>query len=834
MSAFSARSGKGAQRPKTSKTNGTNAQNGVRSQSKTKSTTQSEETADTSFDNMDPETLDDLVNELFDKKKKLTVSQKQQRKKLEAYMMAQLEGCSSASDDDDEDDGDDDNDSNSDDNESGSESDATSADDSFSSDDDDDDDSGADDGSDSDGSFDDDSDEDDSQSTEDLTEYTINSENSSVDQSLEEPTPPKRQKAGEKRRSTQEEESEDDNNNKPTAKKLQMGESATNGRIQQRKSMVEPTTTTKPASCPLTRKSLPAGGSVAKSCPLPPKKQKQSAAAKSGPLPPKGEQSSSSGTGAKSCPLPPKEKKSLSGAVAKSCPLPPKNEKPSSSGASCPLPSKASKQIQPRVCQLSDKPKPSSSQSTQKRGKNEAAAEGATDTNGRQEPHRQNSIEEGKRILSWVLNPIKPDEFFNDFWEKNACQVQRNAPTYFSELISFEMIDQMMLKHHLEFTTNIDITSYKDGRRETLNPEGRAMPPTVWGFYGEGCSIRILNPSTYLPGLRTMCSLMQEFFHCLVGANVYLTPPNSQGFAPHFDDIEAFVLQVEGRKRWRLYMPLQPSDVLARESSGNYTPDQLGEPIFDEVLKPGDVLYFPRGTVHQAITEKKHHSLHITLSVYQQQAYANLLEKLMPMVLQSAIKHSVSLRRGLPLHTWQHLGIAHGATKNSSRSHLIKGIQEMVQQHLTPTENQIDAAVDQLAKRYQHEALPPTILPEEKLRTVFGSRSATDAHGKCLCDYELTEDTSIRLLRANILRLVVDESHLRVYYYVDNALEYCKYEANFMEIEPTEAAAVETLMHTYPAYVKISMLPLRKPERRIEVATALWERGLLMTETPFK
>nr|B4NP88.1 RecName: Full=Bifunctional lysine-specific demethylase and histidyl-hydroxylase NO66; AltName: Full=Histone lysine demethylase NO66 [Drosophila willistoni] len=767
---------------------------------------------------MDPETLDDLVNELFDKKKQLTVSQKQQREKLQAYMMAQLEGSSSASDDDDEDDGEgeDDNDSNSDEDESGSESDATSADDSFSSDDNDDDDSGDEDGSDSGGSdsdlsFEDDSDYEDSHSTEDLTEYTINSENSSV-----EPTPPKRLKAGDKRPcSTQEEEeSEDDNNNKPTARKLQMGESATNGRIQQRKSMVEPATTSKPASCPLTRKSLPANGSAAKSCPLPPKNQKQSAAAKS-------------------CPLPPKEKKLSSGAVAKSCPLPPKNEKPSSSGASCPLPSKTSKQVQPRVCQLSDKPKSSSSQSTQKRSKNEAA-EGATDTNGRQEAHRQNSIEEGRRILSWVLNPIKPDDFFKDFWEKNACQVQRNAPTYFSELISFEMIDQMMLKHHLEFTTNIDVTSYKDGRRETLNPEGRAMPPTVWGFYGEGCSIRILNPSTYLPGLRTMCSLMQEFFHCLVGANVYLTPPNSQGFAPHFDDIEAFVLQVEGRKRWRLYMPLQPSDVLARESSGNYTPDQLGEPIFDEVLKPGDVLYFPRGTVHQAITEKKHHSLHITLSVYQQQAYANLLEKLMPMVLQSAIKHSVSLRRGLPLHTWQHLGIAHGATKCSSRSQLIKGIQEMVQQHLTPSENQIDAAVDQLAKRYQHEALPPTILPEEKLRTVFGSRSATDAHGKCLCDYELTEDTSIRLLRANILRLVVDETHLRVYYYVDNALEYCKYEANFMEIEPTEAAAVETLMHAYPAYVKISMLPLRKPERRIEVATALWERGLLMTETPFK
>lgn len=35
----------------------------------------------------------------------------------------------------------------------------------------------------------------------------------------------------------------------------------------------------------------------------------------------------------------------------------------------------------------------------------------------------------------------------------------------------------------------------------------------------------------------------------------YLTPPGTQGFAPHYDDIEAFILQLEGKKHWRLYSP---------------------------------------------------------------------------------------------------------------------------------------------------------------------------------------------------------------------------------------------------------------------------------------
>ena len=36
----------------------------------------------------------------------------------------------------------------------------------------------------------------------------------------------------------------------------------------------------------------------------------------------------------------------------------------------------------------------------------------------------------------------------------------------------------------------------------------------------------------------------------------YLTPPGTQGFAPHYDDIEAFVLQLEGKKHWKVYQPI--------------------------------------------------------------------------------------------------------------------------------------------------------------------------------------------------------------------------------------------------------------------------------------
>lgn len=126
--------------------------------------------------------------------------------------------------------------------------------------------------------------------------------------------------------------------------------------------------------------------------------------------------------------------------------------------------------------------------------------------------------------------------------------------------------------------------------------------------------------------------IVQEYLGTFVGANLYLTPPDSQGFAPHFDDIEAFVVQVEGRKHWKLYKPRNKEEELPRFSSRNFNEecDSLGEPILDVILAPGDLLYFPRGTIHQAKAVEEEHSLHVTISAYQTNTYADFLKVVRP------------------------------------------------------------------------------------------------------------------------------------------------------------------------------------------------------------
>ncbi len=332
-----------------------------------------------------------------------------------------------------------------------------------------------------------------------------------------------------------------------------------------------------------------------------------------------------------------------------------------------------------------------------------------------------------------------------------------------------------------------------------------------------------------------MNATLQEYFQCIVGANVYLTPKNSQGFAPHYDDIEAFVLQVEGKKHWRVYKPLSRKEMLPRESSKNLDQDEIGEPCLDVILEAGDLLYFPRGYIHQATTLKDFHSLHITVSVYQKQTYADLLEILVPMALKEAISKSTSLREGLPLNIWQRLGVTNGGSYNNEREAIIKNVMKCFDEvcKYVKTVDNIDDAVDQMACRYQHDAMPPKLTPEEELRTVYSSKAIVTSSG-VVDSPNIGMDTRIRLIRANVLRMVRDGDEIQLHYSSENSKEYHGYEPSSLQIRNSDAPAIEVLIKAYPAYITPSELQLEDDEQNLSVAQDLWEKGIIMTEEPLQ
>jgi lysine-specific demethylase/histidyl-hydroxylase NO66 len=309
---------------------------------------------------------------------------------------------------------------------------------------------------------------------------------------------------------------------------------------------------------------------------------------------------------------------------------------------------------------------------------------------------------------------------------------------------------------------------------------------------------------------------------------VYLTPAGSQGFAPHYDDIEAFILQLEGKKLWKLYKPRSSEEELPRFSSGNFSPKEVGEPVLEVELQQGDMMYFPRGFIHQARTTNDTHSLHITLSTYQKNTWGDFIEKALPGAIAAAFEEDRAFREGLPRDYLQHVGVVHSDQTSVQRSEFKEKMRLLMTKLIDHMP--IDAAADQMAKGFVHDALPPVLTPAVKDRSIHGAGERWEG-GHVVDRVELDPDTEIRLISATILRIIMEEDEARIYHSVHNSREYHAEEPQYFVIPDELAVGVESLVNAYPEFTRIEDIALDSQEQKLDIAAQLYDRGLVLTRT---
>jgi len=190
--------------------------------------------------------------------------------------------------------------------------------------------------------------------------------------------------------------------------------------------------------------------------------------------------------------------------------------------------------------------------------------------------------------------------------------------------------------------------------------------------------------------------------------------------APHCDDVEIFVMQLEGKKEWKLYKPMVE---LSRDYTQDLLQEQIGEPILEVTLEPGDMLYFPRGVIHQAKTVGDSHSTHISVSTYQQNTWGDFMNHAVTQAIEKGLEEDVSIRSGLPINYLSMLGTGknigayieeEGEEKNgTSHSNLneekVKEFKESVKKQLAKLIDYIDVnkAADAMCSDFMASRLPP-------------------------------------------------------------------------------------------------------------------------------
>lgn len=100
-----------------------------------------------------------------------------------------------------------------------------------------------------------------------------------------------------------------------------------------------------------------------------------------------------------------------------------------------------------------------------------------------------------------------------------------------------------------------------------------------------------------------------------IQVNAYLSPASARGLDLHFDYHDVFVVQLGGSKHWRIWEPLARTvNPVKRRPVAKPQLDELGQPLLELTMRPGDCLHLPRGFPHAAETTDEH-SDHLTIGL---------------------------------------------------------------------------------------------------------------------------------------------------------------------------------------------------------------------------
>jgi ribosomal protein L16 Arg81 hydroxylase len=249
------------------------------------------------------------------------------------------------------------------------------------------------------------------------------------------------------------------------------------------------------------------------------------------------------------------------------------------------------------------------------------------------------------RLSRRLIGEMAIQDFNCDVRERRVAKYDAAIdPEVLSELYSLSRLESAFAREEIP-TLNVDV--FTAGQLAKLvdvqHKSGKSSLTVVADQLRLGATIRVRDVQKFDARLNRFAGEIQRFFAAQSQINVYLTPPARKGFAPHFDITDVFIVQCVGRKEWKIFHDYADKMELPLPDTPwdpeRYKPSAPAEAM---TLRPGDVLYLPRGAMHQAFCTDRE-SMHLTISMVPV-TFADLLARELRRIAGSDIE----LRRRVP------------------------------------------------------------------------------------------------------------------------------------------------------------------------------------------
>ena len=221
--------------------------------------------------------------------------------------------------------------------------------------------------------------------------------------------------------------------------------------------------------------------------------------------------------------------------------------------------------------------------------------------------------------IAHFFTPYSFDEFLAKYFGKTFLHV-KGEKNRFSNLMTWEDLNKI-LKHHrfdsprlrlAKGGENIPISNfirYTSARRGGTIPH--LIPTGLIEEIKNGASLIIDAIDEIHPPILELAENLELAFYDYFQVNLYIGWGGIHGFDLHWDNHDVFIIQVSGKKHWKIYPPMRKYPLHRDIEPNDIAPTK---PIWEDVLTDGDILYIPRGWWHIAnpINEP---TIHLTFGV---------------------------------------------------------------------------------------------------------------------------------------------------------------------------------------------------------------------------
>src|SRR5262245_8273502 len=222
--------------------------------------------------------------------------------------------------------------------------------------------------------------------------------------------------------------------------------------------------------------------------------------------------------------------------------------------------------------------------------------------------------------LADMLAPLTEREFFDRVYQKNFLHIP-GTPEKFRRLFSWEALNEIVVQFHadppiLHVRKEEKYLALEDFTRSWVSDWGEKVTQIevkkLYDYLRDVATLSFHEFYNLHRPLQLFLNHLARIFGGLCDTILFASFGGVRALYCHEDGDDNIVLQIAGRKHWKLFGVSDTYPLRKPITHGAKQPPAT--PVWEKTLEAGDVLYFPRGWWHE-VHPVKEPSLHLTIGV---------------------------------------------------------------------------------------------------------------------------------------------------------------------------------------------------------------------------